>query len=360
MRILQLFGLGDTSTLLTVGLRHSGMDCDLLLSNRAFVTQYHAWTRNYPELATGCYQWNKANTLDPRTIADLYRFVRKYDLVFAHPPAGADAWNFDVPYVLWDGGSGNFFMNAKHEGRRTSDQIKHETVRRSYKKARWIFFNDINVIHTAWEHMPWKHDRYCYMPLPVDTSVFHPMNTEKFDTFVVYLPTRQEENIKGIGDILQGFALFTTHAPEAQLWITQYGSDVPVTRYLTEELHIQDKVRFVPLIPKTQFAELINRVDVVIDQLRLNALGGVTVQSMACEQRVIVAANEQWYKDALGEAPPILNAHSAQDVYLRLLECYTKKHQNLKKKARKYILKHFEYNTVANKVKERLQTEIQS
>jgi hypothetical protein len=117
VRILQLFGLGDTSTLLTVAFRRLGMDCDLLLSNRAFVTQYPTWTKQYPELADGCYTWDKSNTLDPRTIADLYRFVRKYDLIFTHPPGGADAWNFGVPFVMWDGGSGNFIMSTHHESK---------------------------------------------------------------------------------------------------------------------------------------------------------------------------------------------------------------------------------------------------
>ena len=350
MKVLQLFGLGDTSTLLTVGLRRLGVDCDLLLSNRAFVTQYPAWTRNYPELAHGCYQWDKSNTLDPQTIADLYKFVRNYDLVFAHPPAGADAWNFDVPYVMWDGGSGNFFMSEKHEGKRVSDQIKHQTVRRSYKKAKWVFFNDINVLYLAWHNVPWAHENYSYMPLPVDTQVFQPMKVEKDNEFIVYMPTRQEVHIKGIDDILQGFKQFTAHAPDARLYITQYGSDIPIVQHLIEVLELEDKVKWVRLVPKTQFAELINRADVVIDQLKLNALGGVSVQAMACEQRVIVAIKPEWYKEQLGEVPPVLNAHTANDVYMRLLECYTKKHHNLKKKGRKFVQKHFEYNKVALKV----------
>ena len=355
MRILQLFGLGDTSTLLTVGLRRLGVDCDLLLSNRAFVTQYPAWTKNYPELAHGCYQWDKSNTLDPSTVVDLYRFVKQYDLIFCHPPGGADAWNFGTPFVMWDGGSGNFFLNEKYETKRKSDRVKHQTVRRSYKQAEWIFFNDINVMYQAWHNIPWAHERYCYMPLPVDTEVFHPMNVDKFEHFVVYFPTRQEVHIKGVEAILKGFKMFTKDAPDARLWITRYGSDLPVTDFLIQKYELQDFIQWIPLVPKTKFAEIINKSDVVIDQLRVNALGGVADQAMACEQRVIVAIREDWYKEQLGEVPPVLNAHTANDVYMRLLECYTKKHHNLKKRARKFICKHFEYNTVAHQVKTQLE-----
>jgi hypothetical protein len=76
---------------------------------------------------------------------------------------------------------------------------------------------------------------------------------------------------------------------------------------------------------------------------------------MACEQRVIVAIKEEWYKEQLGDVPPVLVAHTAEDVYFQLTSCYTKTHHNLKKKARKFILKHFEYNKVAHKVNDILQ-----
>jgi glycosyltransferase involved in cell wall biosynthesis len=355
MKILQLFGLGDTSTLLTVALRRLGADCDLLLSNRAFVTQYPAWTKKYPELEHGCYHWDQSNMMDPRTVSDLYRFIRDYDLIFCHPPGGAYAWHFDTPFTMWDGGSGNFIMSQKHDSPKLSGKIEREVVRRSYKKAKWCFFNDINVIYLAWHNVSWAHDRYSYTPLPVDTEVFQPMDVDKFQHFVVYLPTRQEVWIKGIEEILQGFKMFTTVAPDAKLWMTRYGSDVPVTEHLIYKYDLEDYIQWIPLVPKTKFAEIINKAHVVIDQLKLNALGGVADQAMACEQRVIVAIKEEWYKEQLGDVPPVLVAHTAEDVYFQLTSCYTKTHHNLKKKARKFILKHFEYNKVAHKVNDILQ-----
>jgi glycosyltransferase involved in cell wall biosynthesis len=351
LRLLQLFGLGDTSTLLTVGLRRLGVDCDLLLSNRAFVTQYPAWTKQYPELAHGCYTWDKSNTLDPRTIADLYRFVRKYDLIMAHPPAGADAWNFGIPYTMWDGGSGNFIMSTHHESKQLTGKINRELARRSYKHAKWIFFNDINVIYTAWQHLTWAHERYSYMPLPVDTDVFHPMKRQKMaDHFIAYLPTRQEVHIKGIDKILQGFKMFTTIEPDAELWITRYGSDVPVTDYFINKFNLQNNIKWVNLVPKQQFAQLINNVDVIIDQASLGALGGVSVQSMACAQRVIVNCHTRWYNEQLGASPPVLQARTPQQFLERLIECTKKKHINLRNNAKRFIDKYFEYNTVAEQV----------
>jgi glycosyltransferase involved in cell wall biosynthesis len=125
------------------------------------------------------------------------------------------------------------------------------------------------------------------------------MDVDKFQHFVVYLPTRQEVWIKGIEEILQGFKMFTTVAPDAKLWMTRYGSDVPVTEHLIYKYDLEDYIQWIPLVPKTKFAEIINKAHVVIDQLKLNALGGVADQAMACEQRVIVAIKEEWYKDGM-------------------------------------------------------------
>jgi len=355
MKILFLFGLGDTSPLLTAAFRRMGVDCDLLLSNRAFVTQYPAWTGHLPELENHVYIWDKSNTLDPHTIADLYKFVRDYDLIFVQPPGGVDAWNFGVPYVMWDGGSGNFIMSTHHESKQITGQINRELARRSYKQAKWVFFNDINVIYTIWKKLSWAHDRYSYMPLPVDTDVFHPMHTLPNEHFTAYLPTRQEVFIKGIEQILQGFKQFTTYVPDAQLKITRYGSDVPITDYLIDKYQLQNNIQWLPLVPTQQFAQFINQADVVIDQLRCGAIGGVTVQALACGQRVIVNANDRWYKEQLGEAPPILNAKNARDVCMKLLLCYHNKHISLKKQAIAFITKHFEYHTVAKRIYTQLQ-----
>ena len=60
----------------------------------------------------------------------------------------------------------------------------------------------------------------------------------------------------------------------------------------------------------------------MIDQLRLNALGGVADQAMSCNQAVIVAINPHWYREQLDEVPPVFNAHTAQEVCDKLLLCY--------------------------------------
>ena len=355
MRVLQLFGLGNTAALLTVGLRRLGVDCDLMLSNRAFITQYPKWTSDYEELNGHAYLWDKFDMQTPQTLADLLKFVRRYDLIHVHAPGANWAWLFDRPYVLWDGGSGNFIMSESFEPPEgTSGKYNHEAGRRGYKRAKYVFYNDINVIYTCARKMPWlRGHKYGYMPLPVDTDVFRPMKVVRpIDAFTVYNPTRQEWGWKGIPDILEGFKMFTQDVPDALLLITQYGSDVSVTRFMIQHLGLQNNVRFVPLMPKQDFARLINAVDVIIDQVKIHSVGGVTVQAMACEKPVIVAANQRWYNEQLGEGIPIVNAKDESGVYQALLDVYYGKHRTIGKDAREFVRRYHDYRVVSKKVLE--------
>jgi len=108
----------------------------------------------------------------------------------------------------------------------------------------------------------------------------------------------------------------------------------------------------VPLMPKQDFARLINAVDVVIDQIKIHSVGGVTVQAMACEKPVIVAANQRWYNEQLGEGIPIVNAKDESGVYQALLDVYYGKHRTIGKDAREFVRRYHDYRVVSKKVLE--------
>jgi glycosyltransferase involved in cell wall biosynthesis len=346
VKMLQLFGFGDTNTLLTTAFRKLGYDCDALFSNRAFVTQMPEWTRKHSNLDHGVYHWDSSNLYDPRAVADLYKFVRNYDFLFVHPPGGAYAWNIGRPFVVWDGGSGNIIFDSSKK-QRQKDNLTHEIARRSYKKADWIFYNDIDVIYRSFSRMKWKHERYCYMPLPVDTELFRPLPSVPFPTFTAYLPTRQEVHNKGIDIILQGWRLFIQHVPDAQLLIAKFGSDVPITEFLIREYELTNNVMWVPLVKKPKLVELMNKADVVIDQARRGVLGGIADQALSCSKQVICAIHQPWYEEWLGEAPPVFSAWSPEQICKHLLRVREMNEPN--RKGRRFILRHFEYMTVAKK-----------
>ena len=293
---------------------------------------------------------------DPMTVVDLLKFCRRYDIVSCHPPGVIYGWMFGKKYTVWDGGSGNFVFDAKYESPEEKHKLTHEAARRGYKDADWIFCNDINVMYTVLDKIPWMHDRYGAMPLPVDTDVFTPApelydeRKSEDERFIVYCPTRQTYIIKGIDAILHGFKMFLQDVPNALLRMTYYGQDAKFTVIKCRHMGISDNVEWVRLVPKPEFRNLINMSDVVIDQTVLGAIGGVTVQSMACEKPVIVGVNQRWYNEQYGEGVPIVNARDAQGVYQGLKDVHDGKHSNIGGPARDYVVRNHHYTKVARGV----------
>ena len=351
MKLLNLFGLGDTSMLLTVALNRLGIDTDLLLSNKMFKTHLPSWMRDFPELENHTYVWQAEDAMDFQTVLQLGKFCNKYDHIIAHAPGAVYHHLFKKPFSIWDGGSSHFLWNNI---RLSIDAIQYdkEAARRGYYRAKHILCNDINVYY---EWLPRNLiERATPIPLPVDCDTFKPMiclSKVEDDPFIVYFPTRQISELKGIRPILEGFKQFTEEVPESILLIAKYGRDVPYTRYLIEELKLQDNAKFVDIVPKQEFAAALNYADVIIDQVVLGAIGGVTVQAMACEKPVIVNANQDWYREHY-DLVPIINAKDSEGVYNGLLTAHITHWNGIKELGRKFILKYHEYNKVAERLVE--------
>lgn len=349
MKLLNLFGLGDTSMLLTVALNRLGIDTDLLLSNKMFKTHLPSWMRDFPELENHTYVWQAEDAMDFQTVRQLGKFCNRYDHIIAHAPAAVYHHLFKKPFSIWDGGSSHFLWNNI---KLSIDAIQYdkEAARRGYYRAKHILCNDINVYY---EWLPKNLvERATPIPLPVDCDTFKPMNLRHYDhRFVVYFPTRQISELKGIRPILEGFKAFTEEVDETIMFVSKYGRDVPYTRYLIEHLGLQKHAEFIDIVPKQQFAQNLNKADVIIDQIIVGAIGGVTVQAMACEKPVIVNANQKWYKKHYEEVP-IFNAVDSVGVFDALRIAYIFRNAGTMKLSRKFILKYHEYNKVAERLVE--------
>ena len=305
MRILNLFGLGDTAFLFTEHMNEFGYDTHMLLSNRQFATQNPNWHRKYKNIKDKVHVWNCSDMMDPFTVRELGSFVNEFDIILAHSPAQVFSHIIKKPFYIWDGGSIREYM---HPTKKYDVSVKN--ARQAYRKAKRIFTADIDTYYTFMRQLENRE----FVPLPVDLETFRPMKTIKStDKFVIYFPSRQNEEHKGLIEILRGIAMFAENN-DCEIWIAKYGKDFILTELYVEEFGIQDKVKFIPLQPKKQFAMMLNAADVVIDQIKLGSIGGIGVQAMACNKPVIVNANWDWYKEQYNELPSIAYAKNAEDV----------------------------------------------
>ena len=351
MRLLNIFGFGDTSMLLTVALNRLGIETDLLLSNKQFKMHLPAWMRAFPEIENHIYVWQAEDAMDFQTVRQLGKFCNKYDHIIGHSPAAVYHHLFKKPFSIWDGGSARFIFNETVLSL-SALQFDKEAARRGYYAAEHIICNDLDIYYRWLPKAVVK--RAIPIPLPVDCETFRPMTVlDKCsdDPFIVYFPTRQIAEGKGTRPILEGFKQFTEEVDETIMLIAQYGRDVAYTRYLIEELELQNHARFVTIVPQPQFAVALNSADVIIDQIICGSIGGVTVQAMACGKPVIVNANQKWYKKHYEEVP-IFNAVDSVGVFDALRIAYIFRNAGTMKLSRKFILKYHEYNKVAERLLE--------
>jgi glycosyltransferase involved in cell wall biosynthesis len=361
MRVLDIYGFGDTGLLLTEGLNRLGVDCDMLVSNRQFAGHMPQWSKKYKFIKDSkLYVHRAEDNRDPNTIIDFAKFVNSYDQAIIHRPADMYADLIKIPYHSWDGGSSRFLFQRSTKVKNPPVEADKAAARRAYKHSKTIFANDIDLIYKLFRPRNFKN--VVFAPLPVDTDLFRPRRRRRNKKFIIYLPSRQENAVKGTEDMLKGIKTFLQDTrivdPDSVLVkMPQFGADSAIIPIVLKDLGLDDITEIVPLFPKPEFAKYLNRADVVIDQLRLGAYGGVTIQAMSCARPVIVNAWQEWYREHTSE-PPILYAKTAYDVHAQLLNAYEwweEDFNGMGENARKYAVRHHAYMKVAEQVKERLE-----
>ena len=316
MKILHIYGLGDTSLLLADGMNEQGVDTHVLLSNKQFKTQLPAWMREYPSLKDKIHLHQSEDQLDPQTYIQMGKFANTFDTIICHAPSYTNYAMFKKPFYVWDGGASHFIWNTKE----VLPQLQYdkEAARRAYFKAEGIFINDIDCLYSNRFGYPKRlHKNSFPMPLPVDLQTFYPCATPAKDTFHIYFPSRQIQEYKGVLDIIKGLQHFYLFEKNIKIHIASYGRDVEITKAKVKEYGLEPVTTFFKPVPKQEFARMLSHADVVIDQLVLGAYGGVSAQAMACETPVICNVHQPWYEEHY-EHVPVLYAKTPFDVQAQL------------------------------------------
>jgi len=363
MRVIQVYGFGDTPILITHALNRLGIETDMVVTNKQFAGQLPAWTKDY-DITKHIYVHRTEDAIDPMTVVNLTKFINSYDFAIIHQPAGMYGDMIKIPYAVWDGGSGRFLFDQAKHVKRPEVEADKAAARRTYKKAKVILANDIDVLYKLF--MPRKFKQARYVPLPVDCDLFLPLKIPH-DKFRIYLPSRQNNAIKGTNDMLAGVSQFIHHPSfpmddrnafqdNIQVHMPLFGADSVMIPRALRDHRIDGYTNIVPLYPKPQFAQALQGSDVVIEQLLIGGYGGVAAQAMACGKPVIVNAWRPWYREQLDDEPPILFAKSAFDVAAQLEhvydDLYLRDYWHIAKSARTYAVRHHHHMRVGERIKE--------
>jgi glycosyltransferase involved in cell wall biosynthesis len=125
-------------------------------------------------------------------------------------------------------------------------------------------------------------------PIGVDTRVFRPLGRQPSEAFVVAYAGRFVPE-KGLDTLLQAVADLGSGV---ELWLIGNGPDRPVLESLSQELGIEERVRWIEPVSSEKMAEILARVDVVVlpsctTRVWKEQFGRILVEAMACKVPVV-------------------------------------------------------------------------
>ncbi|UGY06676.1 glycosyltransferase [Bradyrhizobium quebecense] len=201
----------------------------------------------------------------------------------------------------------------------------------SYKNAAFSFVTNSDVLPSV-ARLKLKRERTVYLPHAFDDekiSSFRaglklPKRDFKVTTF--FSPSRHHWHAapvsmqKGNDLFLRAAAQVAQTDRDFRIILVEWGVDVHRSKELIQELRIEDMVSWTPSLNKAELRQRYCSSDVVVDQFRIPAIGGVTFEAMALGRRVITNLDETQSAEFFGAAPPCLAADSVESCAARILE----------------------------------------
>jgi len=340
-----------------LALRKQGIDAELILNSKTFGMGLPMWEEldyysdpyefNIEEALKRFdlpdwikIWWNKKHT-PLHTIPDLYRMVKQYDLLHLHPFSPMYLQFANKPYVIHEAGWIRRLANR--------DTIAEKLGRRAYVRADSVVWTNPDTILLL-EALCCK--RLDYVPFVIDPERYKPMKVEHSDKLLFFHPTRQVWDIKGNNKLIRAFALFIKDGFKAQLRMVDWGfdDDVRKAKELVKTLNIESYVEWVLPYTKPKLIRAYNEADATFDQFTIGGSGTIGLEAMSCGSPLVIYMLH-WTEEAFGECPPVVNAHTTQDIYEKMVILTDSKYRKKMGEAgRRFTMKHCHPDVIAKKL----------
>ena len=146
---------------------------------------------------------------------------------------------------------------------------------------------------------------------------------------------------KGAEIAARGLALFGARYPAARILLLDYGA-----LSAAYQQRFGARFQFIARAPQEAVPALLAQADVVVGQFAVGALGLSELQAMSAGKPVIASFR---YPDAYTQAPPIMQATTAEEVALRLEDLYTQPERAaaLGREGRRWVVTQHDVDRVA-------------
>lgn len=203
----------------------------------------------------------------------------------------------------------------------------------SYRKAQHIFVTNFDCLKSAANLAP---GRFTVINHPydedhglsiTDASAFRGVLLDELDSdFLIFHPTRHDW-VPGTGyadksnDILiRAFIELRRRGLRVGMVCCNWGANVRDSDALLTGAGLARNVKWISPLPITPFERLCRASDVVADQFKLGAFGGVCFKAMAVGAPILTFLNESLLLRQYSEVPPVVNCSSAEEIVSRVEE----------------------------------------
>lgn len=94
----------------------------------------------------------------------------------------------------------------------------------------------------------------------------------------------------------------------------EWGMDVDKSKNLIKKFHIEENVQWLAPLPRHQFIYWLHKSDIVLDQLILPSMGGITAEAMQAGKPVLASYQHSSNKWMFPNKPPIIYTRNKEDI----------------------------------------------
>jgi glycosyltransferase involved in cell wall biosynthesis len=301
---------------------------------------------------------------DPLVFADIkpylhfrsewQKLLSHYDYVIAYSTDPILVLLAGVPYFAFEHGTlREIPYHETSQGRLTA---------LAYRLARHVFVTNFDCVESASQLSP---GRFTIINHPYDED--HGLNVSGWEhsrdslrsilgsDFIFFHPTRHDW-VEGTGyadksnDIfLRAFASLRQSGLKVGLVCCNWGSNAENSRALLESLGCSSCVQWIEPLAITPFERMCLASDMVVDQFKLGAFGGVVFKAMAVGAPILTYLDEGRLLKQYPECPPVVNCRSEEEIMVSLQQLLSspEKLKGIGEASRKWIKKfHSKQDTV--------------
>ncbi len=280
------------------------------------------WVKKFPE---GCIPPCRDDlSAHPANDGEWVRLLKHYDVVVGYSTDPVYPMLANVPYFAFEHGT---LRHIPYQ-----NDIQGRLTVAAYHEAAHVFVTNFDCVGSA-ERLAGK--RYTFINHPFDDK--HGQYVKggleerkrlqlKLDADqLFFFPTRQDW-VAGIGfadkanDVFfRALAKLRGAGYRVAVVCCNWGANVEQSKKLISLLGIDAHVEWVPPLPIIPFERMCMAADVVVDQFKLGAFGGVVFKAMAVGAPILTYLNQDLLKEQYPVLPPVINCLTAEDIFDRMV-----------------------------------------